>query len=197
MDHRSSALGPSGHWSKREIRARPGGEPVAARLALGRDSRGRPHPPPSPHRWATGPACLGPSGHRSNRESELALARAGGAPAPAHRSAPVRRLGRRSNRDLGRALRRELVAAALTRPHPPLRRVDGRLRSNILIAGPPVQLRAWGASAATAEAQPNPRPMFANPPGLLRVEPHSPGLRDRSGGAPAPAPPRSGRPSRA
>jgi alkanesulfonate monooxygenase SsuD/methylene tetrahydromethanopterin reductase-like flavin-dependent oxidoreductase (luciferase family) len=28
-------------------------------------------------------------------------------------------------------------------------------------------------------AQPNPRPMFATPPGLLRVEPHSPGLRDR------------------
>jgi alkanesulfonate monooxygenase SsuD/methylene tetrahydromethanopterin reductase-like flavin-dependent oxidoreductase (luciferase family) len=28
-------------------------------------------------------------------------------------------------------------------------------------------------------AQPNPRPMFANPPGLLRVEPHAPGLRDR------------------
>ena len=28
-------------------------------------------------------------------------------------------------------------------------------------------------------AQPHPRPMFANPPGLLRVEPHSPGLRDR------------------
>jgi alkanesulfonate monooxygenase SsuD/methylene tetrahydromethanopterin reductase-like flavin-dependent oxidoreductase (luciferase family) len=28
-------------------------------------------------------------------------------------------------------------------------------------------------------AQPNPRPMFHNPPGLLRVEPHSPGLRDR------------------
>ncbi|SFT99600.1 Flavin-dependent oxidoreductase, luciferase family (includes alkanesulfonate monooxygenase SsuD and methylene tetrahydromethanopterin reductase) [Mesorhizobium sp. YR577] len=28
-------------------------------------------------------------------------------------------------------------------------------------------------------AQPNPRPMFSNPPGLLRVEPHSPGLRDR------------------
>jgi alkanesulfonate monooxygenase SsuD/methylene tetrahydromethanopterin reductase-like flavin-dependent oxidoreductase (luciferase family) len=28
-------------------------------------------------------------------------------------------------------------------------------------------------------AQPNPRPMFPNPPGLLRVEPHSPGLRDR------------------
>ena len=28
-------------------------------------------------------------------------------------------------------------------------------------------------------AQPSPRPMFANPPGLLRVEPHSPGLRDR------------------
>ena len=28
-------------------------------------------------------------------------------------------------------------------------------------------------------AQPNPRPMFANPPGLLRIEPHSPGLRER------------------
>jgi len=30
-----------------------------------------------------------------------------------------------------------------------------------------------------AFAEPNPRPMFANPPGLLRVEPHSEGLRDR------------------
>jgi alkanesulfonate monooxygenase SsuD/methylene tetrahydromethanopterin reductase-like flavin-dependent oxidoreductase (luciferase family) len=28
-------------------------------------------------------------------------------------------------------------------------------------------------------ARPNPRPMFPNPPGLLRVEPHSQGLRDR------------------
>jgi len=28
-------------------------------------------------------------------------------------------------------------------------------------------------------AKPNPRPMFANPPGLLRVEPHSETLRDR------------------
>ncbi|MDP0398846.1 LLM class flavin-dependent oxidoreductase [Tsukamurella strandjordii] len=28
-------------------------------------------------------------------------------------------------------------------------------------------------------AQPSPRPMFPNPPGLLRVEPHSPTLRDR------------------
>src|SRR5580700_11235717 len=28
-------------------------------------------------------------------------------------------------------------------------------------------------------AQPNPRPMFANPPGLLPLEPHSDGLRDR------------------
>jgi alkanesulfonate monooxygenase SsuD/methylene tetrahydromethanopterin reductase-like flavin-dependent oxidoreductase (luciferase family) len=28
-------------------------------------------------------------------------------------------------------------------------------------------------------AQPNPTPMFPNPPGLLRVEPHSPGLRER------------------
>ena len=28
-------------------------------------------------------------------------------------------------------------------------------------------------------AEPNPRPMFPNPPGLLRVEPHAAGLRDR------------------
>jgi alkanesulfonate monooxygenase SsuD/methylene tetrahydromethanopterin reductase-like flavin-dependent oxidoreductase (luciferase family) len=28
-------------------------------------------------------------------------------------------------------------------------------------------------------AQPNPRPMFPNPPGLLRLEPHSPDLRER------------------
>ena len=28
-------------------------------------------------------------------------------------------------------------------------------------------------------AQPNPRPMFPNPPGLLRLEPHSSGLRER------------------
>jgi alkanesulfonate monooxygenase SsuD/methylene tetrahydromethanopterin reductase-like flavin-dependent oxidoreductase (luciferase family) len=28
-------------------------------------------------------------------------------------------------------------------------------------------------------AQPNPRPMFPNPSGLLRIEPHSPGLRQR------------------
>ena len=30
-----------------------------------------------------------------------------------------------------------------------------------------------------AFAQPSPRPMFPNPPGLLRLEPYSPGLRDR------------------
>jgi alkanesulfonate monooxygenase SsuD/methylene tetrahydromethanopterin reductase-like flavin-dependent oxidoreductase (luciferase family) len=28
-------------------------------------------------------------------------------------------------------------------------------------------------------AEPNPRPMFANPPGLLRIEPYAPGLRER------------------
>ena len=28
-------------------------------------------------------------------------------------------------------------------------------------------------------ARPHPRPMFPNPPGLLRLEPHAPGLRDR------------------
>ena len=28
-------------------------------------------------------------------------------------------------------------------------------------------------------AEPNPRPMFANPPGQLRLEPHAAGLRER------------------
>ena len=34
-------------------------------------------------------------------------------------------------------------------------------------------------SQGKAFAQPNPRPMFANPPGLLRIEPYSEGLRER------------------
>ncbi len=33
--------------------------------------------------------------------------------------------------------------------------------------------------AARASRKPNPRPMFPNPPGLLRIEPHSEGLRER------------------
>jgi alkanesulfonate monooxygenase SsuD/methylene tetrahydromethanopterin reductase-like flavin-dependent oxidoreductase (luciferase family) len=33
--------------------------------------------------------------------------------------------------------------------------------------------------AGAGFAEPNPSPMFPNPPGLLRPEPHSPGLRDR------------------
>ena len=36
-----------------------------------------------------------------------------------------------------------------------------------------------GARRARASRKPNPRPMFPNPPGLLRVEPHSEGLRER------------------
>ena len=48
--------------------------------------------------------------------------------------------------------------------------------------------RTWRASTPGSSsrciegkgfAEPNPRPMFPNPPGLLRIEPHSPGLRDR------------------
>src|SRR5665213_1103047 len=38
-------------------------------------------------------------------------------------------------------------------------------------------------------AQPSPRPMFSNPPGLLRPEPHPQGSAIASGGAPAPTPP--------
>ncbi len=36
-----------------------------------------------------------------------------------------------------------------------------------------------GALAGAGFAEPNPSPMFPNPPGLLRPEPHAPGLRDR------------------
>jgi alkanesulfonate monooxygenase SsuD/methylene tetrahydromethanopterin reductase-like flavin-dependent oxidoreductase (luciferase family) len=45
-------------------------------------------------------------------------------------------------------------------------------------------------------AEPNPRPMFANPPGLLRLEPHAPACVSGSGGEPAPGRPPSGRQSR-
>ena len=44
-------------------------------------------------------------------------------------------------------------------------------------------------------AEPNPRPMFPNPPGLLRIEPHSQGLRDRIWWGAARMPRRNGRPS--
>ena len=37
-------------------------------------------------------------------------------------------------------------------------------------------------------AEPNPRPMFPNPPGLLRLEPHSRGLRERIWWGAAPTP---------
>jgi alkanesulfonate monooxygenase SsuD/methylene tetrahydromethanopterin reductase-like flavin-dependent oxidoreductase (luciferase family) len=36
-----------------------------------------------------------------------------------------------------------------------------------------------GVLSGLGFAEPNPTPMFPNPPGLLRPEPHSPGLRDR------------------
>ncbi|MFD1694613.1 LLM class flavin-dependent oxidoreductase [Roseibium aestuarii] len=36
-----------------------------------------------------------------------------------------------------------------------------------------------GLLEGTGFARPNPRPMFPNPPGLLRLEPHSEGLRER------------------
>ena len=44
-------------------------------------------------------------------------------------------------------------------------------------------------------AQPNPTPMFANPPGLLRAEPHSPGLRRPYLVGRRLVPPRSGPPA--
>ncbi len=44
-------------------------------------------------------------------------------------------------------------------------------------------------------AAPNPRPMFANPSGLLRLEPHSEGLRERIWWGSAPTPLRLGSPA--
>ena len=43
-------------------------------------------------------------------------------------------------------------------------------------------------------AKPNPQPMFPNPPGLLRLEPHAAGLRERIWWGAGQAPPPSGRP---
>ncbi|VDZ66216.1 Alkanal monooxygenase alpha chain [Klebsiella aerogenes] len=37
----------------------------------------------------------------------------------------------------------------------------------------------WTCCAAKGFAKPNPQPMFPNPPGLLRLEPYSAGLRER------------------
>src|ERR1700734_3050528 len=50
-----------------------------------------------------------------------------------------------------------------------------------LIAGGRLQIGIRRGSPAEGRgfAQPTPRPMFQNPPGLLRLEPHSPGLRGR------------------
>ena len=46
-------------------------------------------------------------------------------------------------------------------------------------------------------AEPNPQPMFPNPPGLLRMEPYSAACASASGGEPGRATPRSGPPPRA
>ena len=46
-------------------------------------------------------------------------------------------------------------------------------------------------------ARPNPKPTFPKPPGQLRLEPYSEGLRERTGGVPARTPRRSGPRSRA
>jgi alkanesulfonate monooxygenase SsuD/methylene tetrahydromethanopterin reductase-like flavin-dependent oxidoreductase (luciferase family) len=81
---------------------------------------------------------------------------------------------------------------------------DGRLQLGISRGSPEQVLEGWryfGYALAEGEtdaemarrhteaflkviegerfAQPNPRPMFPNPPGLLRIEPYSEGLRDR------------------
>ena len=81
---------------------------------------------------------------------------------------------------------------------------DGRLQLGVSRGSPEQVIEGWryfGYSPAEGEsdadmgrrhtevllevlkgegfARPNPRPMFANPPGLLRLEPHSEGLRER------------------
>ena len=53
---------------------------------------------------------------------------------------------------------------------------DGRTDADMARQHTEVFLQALSGAGF---AQPNPSPMFPNPPGLLRPEPHSPGLRDR------------------
>lgn len=52
---------------------------------------------------------------------------------------------------------------------------DGERRGH----GPPPYRSVPGSAARRGFAEPNPQPMFPNPPGLLRPEPFSAGLRDR------------------
>ena len=56
----------------------------------------------------------------------------------------------------------------------PARRRDRRRHG-----APPRRGLPRGARRARGSRKPNPRPMFPNPPGLLRLEPHSEGLRER------------------
>ncbi len=53
---------------------------------------------------------------------------------------------------------------------------EGKTDADMARGMPRCCSRCW---AARASRSPNPRPMFPNPPGLLRVEPHSEGLRER------------------
>jgi alkanesulfonate monooxygenase SsuD/methylene tetrahydromethanopterin reductase-like flavin-dependent oxidoreductase (luciferase family) len=62
----------------------------------------------------------------------------------------------------------------------------GRLQLGISRGSPEQVMDGWRHTEVLLEvlrgegfARPNPRSMFPNPPGLLRVEPHSEGLRDR------------------
>ena len=63
--------------------------------------------------------------------------------------------------------------------------VPGRGRGRRRHGAPAAPMSFSSCSSGEGFAEPNPRPMFPNPPGLLRLEPHSPGLRDRIWWGPA------------
>jgi alkanesulfonate monooxygenase SsuD/methylene tetrahydromethanopterin reductase-like flavin-dependent oxidoreductase (luciferase family) len=63
--------------------------------------------------------------------------------------------------------------------------------------GPPAHRGLPAGAVRRRVRRAEPSPMFPNPPGLLRPEPHSPGLRDRIWWEPARGRPPNGRASRA
>ena len=142
----------------------------AARVAFSA-ARGdrRPHPP---HRDRHG-------GHRHALREPLLHGRGRGRGGPhRRRSASARHQPR-----LARAGDRRLASFRL-------RAGRGRNRRR---HGPPPRRGVPRLLEGKGFAEPNPRPMFPNPPGLLRLEPHSKGFATASGGARRPTPPPSGR----
>src|SRR5208282_1038725 len=147
---------------------------------------------PHPAAGARRPGDGQPSDVRGTAEAAAALAaqRRATRPARPHPS-PARARPRRRDRRTSRLLRpppdtratltsRPLAKSDRTScyvptPHEPAFAIRTE-RTDLARGHAQVLLEVLGGEGF---AQPNPRPMFPNPPGLLRVEPHSEGLRDR------------------